>query len=80
MAALLDELMGANRNGDRAEEVISDFRDERLCRNYMCGFCAAGEATPRSGNAALLPPRTPVLTFDLPLAAVPPRHCNATPD
>ena len=29
------------RNGDRPGEVIADFRDDRLCRNYMCGFCPA---------------------------------------
>ncbi len=39
MRAMLDELMGANRNGDRPDAVISDFRDERLCRQFMCGFC-----------------------------------------
>jgi hypothetical protein len=39
MRAMLDELMGANRNGDRPDAVISDFRDERLCRQFLCGFC-----------------------------------------
>jgi hypothetical protein len=39
MRAMLDELMGPNRNGDRPDAVITDFRDEALCRNYMCGFC-----------------------------------------
>lgn len=37
--ALLDSLMGVNRNQDRAEEVVSDYRDERVCKYYLHGVC-----------------------------------------
>jgi hypothetical protein len=36
---LLDSLMGINRNNDRKNEVISDFRDERVCKFYLVGMC-----------------------------------------
>ena len=39
MRAMLDDLMGANRNGDRPDDVITSFEDERLCRDYLCGLC-----------------------------------------
>jgi RNA-binding protein Luc7-like 2 len=35
----LDSLMGINRNNDRAGEVVSDFRDERVCKFYLLGMC-----------------------------------------
>jgi RNA-binding protein Luc7-like 2 len=37
--ALLDQLMGVNRNEDRKHEVITDFRDERVCKFYLRGIC-----------------------------------------
>lgn len=37
--AMLDEMMGANRNGDRPDAVITSFEDDRLCRDYLCGLC-----------------------------------------
>ncbi|KAF0716844.1 Aste57867_2639 [Aphanomyces stellatus] len=37
--ALLDELMGRNRDGDRPEEEITDFRDSRVCKRFLCGLC-----------------------------------------
>ncbi|CAK4081136.1 unnamed protein product [Aphanomyces euteiches] len=37
--ALLDELMGRNRDGDKPEEDIRDFRDSRICKRYLCGLC-----------------------------------------
>ncbi len=39
MRAMMDELMGANRNGDRPDAVISSFEDDRLCRDYLGGLC-----------------------------------------
>ncbi|CAN0299510.1 unnamed protein product [Ectocarpus sp. 6 AP-2014] len=37
--ALLDELMGVNRNLDNEEGVVDDFKDERVCKAYLCGLC-----------------------------------------
>uniref|UniRef100_K3W7R4 Uncharacterized protein n=1 Tax=Globisporangium ultimum (strain ATCC 200006 / CBS 805.95 / DAOM BR144) TaxID=431595 RepID=K3W7R4_GLOUD len=37
--ALLDELMGRNRDGDKPEEDISDFRHSRVCKRFLCGLC-----------------------------------------
>lgn len=37
--ALLDELMGRNRDGDRPEEDIDDFRHPRVCKRFLCGLC-----------------------------------------
>lgn len=37
--ALLDSLMGINRNQDRAEEVVTDYRDERVCKYFLHGIC-----------------------------------------
>lgn len=31
--------MGVNRDGDREDEVISDFRDRRVCKAYLVGLC-----------------------------------------
>jgi len=36
---LLDRLMGINRNNDRNDEVVSDFRDDRVCKFYLRGVC-----------------------------------------
>jgi len=37
--ALLDKLMGINRNNDRKEDVVTDFRDDRVCKFYLRGVC-----------------------------------------
>lgn len=37
--ALLDSLMGVNRDGDKADEVVSDFRDRRTCKDFLAGLC-----------------------------------------
>jgi RNA-binding protein Luc7-like 2 len=37
--ALLDELMGRNRNGDRPDQEVTDFRDARVCWRFLCGLC-----------------------------------------
>lgn len=34
-----DELMGVNRNLDNEEGVIDDFKDERVCKAFLCGLC-----------------------------------------
>lgn len=36
---LLDSLMGINRNHDREEEELNDFRDEKVCKFYLLGMC-----------------------------------------
>lgn len=36
---LLDSLMGINRNNDRREEQITDYRDERVCKFFLTGMC-----------------------------------------
>ena len=36
---LLDELMGANRNGDVDEDKRHKITDANICRNFLCGFC-----------------------------------------
>ena len=40
--ALLDTLMGINRNQDRDEDDIRDFRDKRVCRCYLIDLCPHG--------------------------------------
>jgi len=40
--ALLDELIGVNRNNDREGDEIRDFNDERLCKFYLAGLCPHG--------------------------------------
>ena len=37
--ALLDSLMGLNRDGDRPNEVILDFNHPKVCKLYLCGLC-----------------------------------------
>lgn len=37
--ALLDQLMGMNRDGDREETILTDFRDDRVCKHYLAGLC-----------------------------------------
>jgi hypothetical protein len=40
--ALLDSLMGFNRNSDRLDGELTDFRDERVCKFYLLGMCPYG--------------------------------------
>ncbi|RQM16375.1 hypothetical protein DD237_003814 [Peronospora effusa] len=37
--ALLDSLMGLNRDGDRPNEAILDFNHPKVCKLYLCGLC-----------------------------------------
>lgn len=37
--ALLDSLMGVNRNADRAADEILDYHDSRLCKMFLFGVC-----------------------------------------
>nr|CCA22856.1 unknown protein putative [Albugo laibachii Nc14] len=37
--ALLDELMGRNRDGDKPNDEIKDYRDRRVCKYFLCGLC-----------------------------------------
>lgn len=37
--ALLDSLMGFNRDGDRPDEATLDFSHPRVCKPYLCGLC-----------------------------------------
>eukprot|EP00793_Prasinoderma_coloniale_P003560 PRCOL_00002934-RA len=39
MRAMLDEMMGVNRNGDKPEEAALKHSDARLCRPWLCGMC-----------------------------------------
>ena len=41
--ALLDSLMGINRNNDREEDQITDYRDDRCCKYFLVGMCPNGE-------------------------------------
>ena len=43
--ALLDSLMGVNRNHDRAEDQVTDYRDERVCKFFLVGMCPNGTNT-----------------------------------
>lgn len=36
---MLDALMGINRNHDREDEEILDFRDDRICKFHLLGMC-----------------------------------------
>ncbi|KAK9816303.1 hypothetical protein WJX74_004427 [Apatococcus lobatus] len=38
MRAMLDELMGENRNGDR-EKVERPLNSREICKHHLCGFC-----------------------------------------
>ncbi|OWZ16939.1 MRNA splicing factor [Phytophthora megakarya] len=37
--ALLDSLMGFNRDGDRPDEASMSFSHPRVCKPYLCGLC-----------------------------------------
>lgn len=37
--ALLDSLMGVNRNNDSENNKIKDYKDDRICKNYLLGLC-----------------------------------------
>ena len=39
---LLDTLMGVNRNMDRAEDEINDYKDDRVCKFFLSGVCSHG--------------------------------------
>ena len=39
--ALLNQLMGINRDGDKPDLEILDFRDSRICKSYLAGLCMA---------------------------------------
>lgn len=39
---LLDSLMGINRNKDRAEDQVTDYRDDRVCKFFLVGMCPNG--------------------------------------
>ena len=43
--ALLDSLMGINRNNDREEDQVTDYRDDRVCKFFLVGMCPNGEET-----------------------------------
>jgi len=36
---LLDSLMGINRNNDREEDQVTDYRDDRVCKFFLAGKC-----------------------------------------
>lgn len=40
--ALLDSLMGINRNKDKEEDQVTDYRDERVCKFFLVGMCPNG--------------------------------------
>lgn len=40
--ALLDSLMGVNRNHDREADKVQDYNDSRICKNYLLGLCPHG--------------------------------------
>lgn len=40
--ALLDSLMGINRNNDTEKNKIKDYKDERICKDYLLGLCPHG--------------------------------------
>ncbi|CAH0481377.1 unnamed protein product [Peronospora belbahrii] len=37
--ALLDSLMGLNRDGDRPNEATLDYTHPKVCKLYLCGLC-----------------------------------------
>ncbi|TFJ84155.1 hypothetical protein NSK_004627 [Nannochloropsis salina CCMP1776] len=37
--AMLDEMMGMNRNLDNPDAEIQDYRDERVCKHFLLGCC-----------------------------------------
>jgi hypothetical protein len=40
---LLDALMGVNRNNDRQNDQVVDFRDDRVCKFFLIGMCPHGK-------------------------------------
>jgi hypothetical protein len=38
--------MGINRNQDRAEDEVTDFRDDRVCKFFLAGVCPHGKVPP----------------------------------
>ena len=53
--ALLDTLMGINRNLDREEDEISDWRDKRVCKCFLAGLCPHGKFISPHYFTAILP-------------------------
>ena len=41
--ALLDSLMGINRNNDREQDDVRNYRDERVCKFFLLGLCPHGK-------------------------------------
>lgn len=37
--ALLDALMGSNRNNDKKNKELDDYTDDRVCKFYISGYC-----------------------------------------
>jgi len=37
--ALLDALMGANRNNDQKKKELDDYTDDRVCKFFISGYC-----------------------------------------
>ncbi len=44
--ALLDSLMGINRNNDREADELDGYKDDRLCKFFLCGLCPHGNNQP----------------------------------
>lgn len=40
--ALLDSLMGVNRNNIIEKNKIKNYFDDRICKNYLIGLCPHG--------------------------------------
>jgi hypothetical protein len=40
--ALLDSLMGINRNLDREDDEVGNYYDDRVCKLYLVGLCPHG--------------------------------------
>lgn len=43
---LLNKLLGANRNEDRPDAIVTDFRDPRVCKQFLLGFCVLDAFSP----------------------------------
>lgn len=37
--ALLDQLMGLNRNNDQKKKELEDYTDDKVCKFYLSGYC-----------------------------------------
>ena len=36
--ALLDQLMGLNRNNDQKKKELEDYTDDKVCKFYLSGY------------------------------------------